>query len=538
MSHEDASSSHSPSHRSRRPVWAAAVAVLVITLSLVILTVTGPRVSVRWQGTIGTTDRLALEQSHELRNGRQDDDQNDLVWRYELGDWSREAVAALVNDPAVADTNYIDRSTYEVDDPTVTVTTRVPSILRLLPFPFSTDNRFESLWFFLHVQSLCLIVGGALLLRAAQIGESSRRRVWAIAAVLGVGILAYVLPLEPSMLRMGDANTYIRSPSNFEAYAGVRQIRYEAHLSHAILGRLYELFGRTADSPARALDTLMRLGTAWFLISALAVGFLERWSPRVVRYLGLVVLAPSALMYFGYRELGYLSLNVAAFPLILRGLQQDDRHLEAGSVVAGLGAALHGFGLLSLVGVWIAAVARRVRIADRAWQLLRILAWGTAAYIGWVAVYIIVLKLPIDPGHADSIPWRPWLVDTVGDRNRVNVPILSLAGGRDLLFTAWVVGAPLVVLVASLWRQYRDETRAALCYTIPSAAFIFFFWPIQGLGVEMDLIFAAFPAVYALAWVCAHDARRTTIAAALLVSAHLAFWRIALDTRFVNWTLF
>jgi hypothetical protein len=279
----------------------------------------------------------------------------------------------------------------------------------------------------------------------------------------------------------------------------------------------------------------LRGATAWFVLCAVGIGFVERWSPLVIRYLGLALLAPSALLYFGYRELGYLSLNVAAFPLVARGLRRDPGHLEAGSVLFGLGAALHGFGLLSLAGSAIAAFAARARIAERVGLALRIIAWGTAAYIGWVAVYSIVLKLPISVGHADAIPWRPWLFDEViGDENRVNVAILSLTGGRDLLFTAWVVGAPLVAVAGSLWRQHRDEVSLALLYTVPSLIFVVLFWPIQGLGVEMDLVVAAFPAFYALAWACAHEPRRTVIAAALLVSAHVAFWRIVLDERFIN----
>jgi hypothetical protein len=74
----------------------------------------------------------------------------------------------------------------------------------------------------------------------------------------------------------------------------------------------------------------------------------------------------------------------------------------------------------------------------------------------------------------------------------------------------------------------------ALWYTMPSVIFSVVFWPIQGLGVDTDLVFGAFPAMYALAWVCAHDTRRTAIAAALLVSGHIAFWRIVLDARFVT----
>jgi hypothetical protein len=50
----------------------------------------------------------------------------------------------------------------------------------------------------------------------------------------------------------------------------------------------------------------------------------------------------------------------------------------------------------------------------------------------------------------------------------------------------------------------------------------------------MDLVVAGFPALYALAWVCAHDSRRTNLAAMLLISAHYAFWRVVLDQQFQN----
>jgi hypothetical protein len=35
-------------------------------------------------------------------------------------------------------------------------------------------------------------------------------------------------------------------------------------------------------------------------------------------------------------------------------------------------------------------------------------------------------------------------------------------------------------------------------------------------------------------WVCAHDVRRIQMAAALLASAHLVFWRVVLDEQFVS----
>ena len=498
-------------------------AVVLAVAALVDVTLTGPRVAVRWAASVSDSNRAELERRYSLRDGRRD---GGPEWRYQLGDRSRENIGALVRDPAVADTGYIDRAQLTAAEPEVTFG------IRPLPFPLSTDAEFRDLGQLFQIQSLCLLLAGGGLLWMARRNDARLRRRLAVATILAVGVTAYALPLPPAV-HMGDADTYTSDRDSFESYAGVRAIRFEAHLSHAILGRLDAALGRTDDSPNRALNLLMRMATAWFVVSALAIGFLERWSPHAVRYLGLTLLAPAALLYFGYRELGHLSLNLAAFPLLIRGLGSGPPRLEAASVLSGLGAALHGFGLLSLTGSGLAALAMKARWTERVRALLRVFAWGTAAYVGWIALYVMVLDLPVTQGHTEVIPWRPWLADQpAGDR--VNVAILSKTGARDLFFTAWVVGAPLLAVAASLWRTHREEVRLAFAYAVPSLVFSIAFWPIQGLGVEMDLIVAAFPAFYALAWVCAHDPRRAAIAAALLVSAHLAFWRIVLDGRFVN----
>jgi hypothetical protein len=85
-----------------------------------------------------------------------------------------------------------------------------------------------------------------------------------------------------------------------------------------------------------------------------------------------------------------------------------------------------------------------------------------------------------------------------------------------------------------LWRRHPVEARTALAFSVPSTVCWLLFWPIQGLAVEMDLVVAAFPAVYALAWLCAGERRAALAAAAILASGHLAFWRIVLDPAFVN----
>ena len=507
----------------RRRLWVWATAIAVALAALVQVTVTGPRVSVRWTEGLSDAARTALEQRYSLRAGRRDSAQ---VWRYELRDTSSSNIGALVGDPAVADTNYIDRARLTADATAVSVG------IRPLPFPFSTDTEFKRLDQLFQPQILCALVAAVALLRLARSGDG-RRRAGGVLVLFVFAMAAYALPLSPELIDMGDSGTYISSRANFEYYAGVRDIRYEAHLSYAILGRLYGAVGRSDMAPARALDLLMRIATASFVLSAVAIGFVERWSPHVLRYLGLVLMAPSALLFFGYRELGQLSLSVAAFPLFARGVKAGAPRLEASAVLMGLGAAFHGFGLLSLAGSGLAALATRASWPARVWTVLRLVAWGTAAYVGWIAIYLIVLNLPVTQGHAEVIPWRPWLADrVVGDR--VNVAILSATGMRDLLFTAWVVGAPLLVLMARLRREHGDEVRLALCYAVPSVMFSIAFWPIQGLGAEMDLLVAAVPALYALAWLCALDRRVTTVAAVLLASAHIAFWRILLDGRFLN----
>ncbi len=517
----------------RRLVWGAVAAVLVLALSLVTVTVTGPRVSVRWQSALTTAERLALERKHDLRNGRQDGTDTESVWRFELGDRSRDAVAALVQDPAVADTNYIDRSSYSVNDSTVVVSTRIPSILRLLPFPFSTDNRFDSLWFLFHVQSLCLIVAGAVLLRAARLASERHRQTWAIAALLTAGLATYVVPLRPGLLRMADSGMYTKNRTNFET--ALKAVNFENHLTMAMLAKAYPAFGPGEDAPERTFRAFTKVAPAWFIVCALVIGIVERWSPQVVRYLALALLAPSTLMYFGHRDFAYLSLNLAAFPLLAHGMSEGSKRLEAGSALAGLGAALHAFGLLSLVGAWIGALVTRAPIVARVERVLRMAAWGTAAWVGWLAIYLIVLDLPIAQGHAGSGSWRPLFIDQRG--NHLNVAIFTQAGMRDLLISAWVVGVPLLAVAASLWKRHRDDVVTTLFYSVPSMLFLIFYWPPQGLAVDTGHVFGTFPAFFACAWLCAREQRHTAVAAGLLISAHLAFWRMVLDTRFVNWSL-
>ena len=503
-------------HPTRRRVVLLLAAAAVLLAAFVDIRFVEPRVHVRWRDQITPAQRTELERRYNLHRGER---LQDTTWRYQLHDRSAANVGALVADDAVVDTAYIDRPTLAVPDRELEI-----SAARLWAFTGPSPRQL------LQLQSVLAFAGGGILLWAA-LGDDRRRRAAGFTVLAALAVAAYALPLRQA-IRMGDSETYTLSRRSFENYTAVNEIRFEAHLSHAILGRLDALLGRTPDSPERALRLLMHAATAWFIVMAVVVGIVDSWSPVVMRYLGLALIAPSTLLYFGYLELGHLSLNVATFPLLVRGLRQRSFHIEASGALAGLGSALHGFGLLSVGGALLAIAFERVRLVDRLRAGARFLPWTVAAYIGWSAIYLIVLKLPIVAGHAESIPLRPLLTDEITDR--VNAAILTARGARDVFATTLVVGMPLIVVAGSLWRRFGFEARTALLYALPSMMFVVAFWPIQGLAVEMDLVFAAFPAVYALAWVCAQDQRRALTAAALLAIGHLAFWRIVLDSAFVN----
>ena len=494
----------------------------VIALSaLVRVTVVDPRVHVRWDDSLDAGGRENRERSYGLANAvRLDGPTN--TWRYELGDLSTDNIRALLQDTAVVDVAYLDRDTLSSEGRHVDVTLRYP-YGDLLDSPWELRRLHRSLW---------LLLAGAVLLGAARAPDVRRRRTVTVATLLLAGVLMTLLPHDPEFVTMGGSADHVRSRTDFEEWFGGR-VRFEKHLSQVMLLQIYERSAPSDAAPAQAVVAVARFGTAWFIACGLALATLESWSPVVLRYLALCLLAPSALLYFGWRELGYLSLNAAAFPLLVRGLRDTGMRLEAGSVLTGLGAALHGSGLVALAGTALAAIGAVGSMTDRAGRFLRVVAWSTAAYVGWIAIYVIVLHLPIspDPGPVTFSSWRPWSVDEVR-AGRVASAILSPAGARDVGISLWIVGAPLLAVALSLRRQYPHELRAALCYLPPSVLFLVFRWPFEGVGGGMDLVAAGFPAFFALAWVCAQDATRTRIAAVLLASAHYAFWRVMLDARF------
>jgi hypothetical protein len=384
---------------------------------------------------------------------------------------------------------------------------------------------------------VCLVLGGVIQ-RAAQSNSGRVRAALVTAALAMLCVLTRFLPFPDDAFAMGDGTSLAHSRDNFEgvvADAGV--VRFSSHLAYYLLSRLDASFGATAESPLMAYRLLSWSAGAASVLCLWGLATLERWSARAVRYVGLVVMAPATLMYFGYLEVGYLSLWSAAFPLVARDLarrQELTAGTLAGALLFGLGAAMHGIGYLGIAALFAAVLASHVPPARRLVLAVSLAAIACGAALIWLWGYFSVLGWEVVPGHASNgFIVRP-LRQVRQAEGRVLQPLLSMVTGRDLLVSGFIAGVP-TALVALVDRSVRSvERRLALAFAVPCAITFALFWPVQGIAVEVDMLVAAFPAVFGLLWVCAQSQRATVVGAVLLALGHAAFWWVVSDERFVN----
>ena len=186
---------------------------LLLLAALLDVDATGPRIAVRWHDGITQTERRTLEGRYDLRNGAPDSDaRSTSTWRYDLGDRSQRNIGALIGDPAVADTGYIDRGALTARGRNVRV--------RVRPLPRTVRNWIERAPELLRLHpSLWLLTAGVLLLWAAGLPHARDRRNATIAALLFVGVLAVALPFDPSFLNMGESRERT-ADAGFETYYG------------------------------------------------------------------------------------------------------------------------------------------------------------------------------------------------------------------------------------------------------------------------------------------------------------------------------
>ena len=392
------------------------------------------------------------------------------------------------------------------------------------------------------MQSLVTCGLGALLLIASGAKSRKWRSVAATLVLIAVLLFALVLPFPTDRFVMGDGSSTAQDRANFEDVVGThgRTVRFSAHLSYQLLRRFDIALGSTADAPFEAYRMLSWLAGALVAVSLWAVAATDRWSSRSVRFIALALMAPATLMYFGYLEVGYLTLSAAAFPFIARDLvTRGDvgAGLLVGGILFGIGAAMHGVGYLSIAALFVAIMAFDIPIHRRIVLAMTASGIAMAAALIWLWYYLSVLGLDVIPGHASLGTagfimrplWRAREVET-----RILYPLLSVVTARDLLFSGLIAGLPLLIVTLLIRRESPREARLALAFAAPCAIAFVLFWPVQGIAIEMDMIVALFPAVFALLWVCSTSVRASVASAALLVLGHAAFWWVVLDDRFVN----
>jgi hypothetical protein len=241
-------------------------------------------------------------------------------------------------------------------------------------------------------------------------------------------------------------------------------------------------------------------------------------------------------MFFGYLDIGYLALSAAAFPFVARDLHRGDLTpgILLGALLFGLGAAMHGVGYLAIAALCVAVLAADLPIVRRLVMATALGAIAVGASLIWVWYYLAVLGEEVVPHHAaNGAIWRSIWEARVAE-TRIVAPLFSLITGRDLLMESLVAGVFVVLVVLGIRKTWTPEARPALAFTVPCVIFFVFLWPVQGIAVEMDMIVAAFPAIYPLLWICSRSALATFVSAGLLAAGHWTFWQVVYDERFVN----
>jgi hypothetical protein len=208
--------------------------------------------------------------------------------------------------------------------------------------------------------------------------------------------------------------------------------------------------------------------------------------------------------------------------------------LVAGSILFGVGAAMHGIGYLSLAALFFAVVVFEMPIGRRLVVATALSAIAAGAALIWVWYYIVVAGLVVVPGHSiGGFIVRPLLRAREAE-TRMLYPLLSMVTARDILVSGLVAGLPLIAIVLLNRKQWRREARLALAFTVPCLMAFVLFWPVQGIAIEMDMVVALFPAVFALLWVCSQSVRASLASAVLLAIGHATFWWVVFDDRFIN----
>lgn len=368
------------------------------------------------------------------------------------------------------------------------------------------------------------VAAAVCLVLLAELRESRRRIVGPCLVLLGVlGVMMWQ-PFQRQPGDMGDYGDFVESKHAFRQH--FEKLQFQFHLGAAMVRGLDAAFGRTAHSPAQAFDTLARLASVAFVLGLLWLLYEHGFSTRVLRYCAIAVVAPATLLLFGYHEFGYLpeAFFAVAIPLAIIGLERRrDSFVIAAAVLLGVGAALHGFGLVAVLFLALVALAweypRRRLMATRLAQVAGGVVFG---WLSWLALYFIVFNWTVVAGHANEQPLRPLFHTTrSAGYHRFDYAIFSGKGLHEILFEFLILGVFVSALVLVLLPRDR-LWRIVVLASLPILAFVVLWWPVQGLGVDTDFLGAAFPSLYAVAWLASSSRRASLITVAGLALCQAA----------------
>jgi len=377
-----------------------------------------------------------------------------------------------------------------------------------------------------QVQSAIVLVLGVAVTFAA--GRTRRHRRLAVIIALVCAAVSFVaVPLAHRYhardLMPGGVDT-VQSRRSFEDRFRVAggDINLHSHLSDVVMVGLDAAYGRTDRSPARAFSALSRLAGLVFLLELGVAAAWHRWSRQSCRYVGLALAMPLVLLYFGYWELGYLSMAAGVAPLLALGRSRRLLQAQTSAWVAGclqgLHTALHGFGLFGIAGGTLAALDARGGVR-RGW--IRAATFASAAvacYLGWIFLYVTVWRLSLESNR--QLGYRPLLHSAIFE-HRIANPLLSLSGFGEFGMFSAVAGVPLLAW-ACLSASRRTVVQAAL-FALPSLIFLVRWWPVSA-PYNLDLLLSIYPGVFAACWVSSSSRSRAIGALVVLVVLHLLLW--------------
>ena len=376
-----------------------------------------------------------------------------------------------------------------------------------------------------------LALGGIVIVGSKRLRRQARGRL--VVAMLALTMVSFVFnPIPPLRFDnhgyMNDGSDNIADRDKFEhrfPIAVSPRTNFHSYLGDLIMSRLDRAYGgEEGHGTAPAYATLSRLAGALFLIELLIVSMWHRFSRRICRYVGLAIASPVALLYSGFYELGYLAICVSSVPLLAIRRRSDLSVISStlwGGLIQGLHTALHGFGLIGMAGGALSLLVERGTAQQRTVRAIAYTSAAVAMYLGWVFIFIMGMHISFIVETALTGFGFRHLFDTVVLDRRYAYPIFSFGGLSEIGLISLVAAVPVFALA---WlRAPRASIPSAAAYALPGLLFLVAWWP-PGAPLNVDLLFTAFPGLFAACWLLATTRGRALSAWVLLCLLHALFW--------------